>query len=206
MNLRVRGVKEMGPNENIPEILCTVFSLALGGQQPRLGLVRAHCALRATPAPGDQPHNIICCLDNFNLKEDILRNARRMGNIRLDNQVVTVYQDLSHYTLLAKKALRPVNAALQAAGIPYRWGYPFSLSAHRGQELHTIKTPADVQGFQHSLGLPPARVQNWLTHQFIQQAAGPLPPPPDRSASRDHTQRRYPGPPGPTRPEERQPH
>ncbi|CAH2327820.1 Hypothetical predicted protein [Pelobates cultripes] len=199
MNLRVRGVREMGPNENIPEILRTVFSLALGGQQPRIGLVRAHRALRAPPAPGDQPCDIICCLDNFTLKEDILRNARRMGHISLEDQVVTVYQDLSRYTLQARKTLRPVTAALQAAGIPNRWGYPFALSARRGQELHT-KTPVDVQGFQRALGLPPARVQNWLTYHFIQQAAGPPPPPPDRSASRD--QRRHSGRPGPARPKE----
>ncbi|CAH2300777.1 Hypothetical predicted protein, partial [Pelobates cultripes] len=89
--------------------------LILGGQQPRIGLVRAHHALRATPAPGDQPRDIICCLDNFNLKEEILRNARRIGHIRLDDQVVTVYQDLSRYTLQARKTLRPVTAALQAA-------------------------------------------------------------------------------------------
>ncbi|CAH2250499.1 Hypothetical predicted protein [Pelobates cultripes] len=76
MNIRVRGVREMGPKENIPKILRTVFSRALGGQQPRIGLVRAHHALRAPPALWDQPRDIICCLDNFTLKEDILRNAR----------------------------------------------------------------------------------------------------------------------------------
>ncbi|CAH2252559.1 Hypothetical predicted protein [Pelobates cultripes] len=176
------------------------LSLALGGQQPRIGLVRAHRALRAPPAPGEQPRDIICCLDNFILKEDILRNARRMGRIRLEDQEVTIFQDLSRYTLQARKNLRPVTAALQAAGIQYRWGYPFALSARRGQELHTIKAPADVQGFQRALGLPPTRVQNWLTHHFIQQAAGPPPPPPARLASSD--QRRPSGRPGPARPEE----
>ncbi|CAH2250756.1 Hypothetical predicted protein [Pelobates cultripes] len=194
MNLRVRGVREMGPNENIPEILRTIFSLALGGQQPRIGLVRAHRALRTPPAPGEQPRDIICCLDNSTL------NARRMGRIRLEDQEVTIFQDLSRYTLQARKNLRPVTAALQAAGIQYRWGYPFSLSARRGQELHTIKAPADVQGFQQALGLPPTRVQNWLTHHFIQQAAGLPPPPPARLASSD--QRRPSGRPGPARPEE----
>ncbi|CAH2283983.1 Hypothetical predicted protein, partial [Pelobates cultripes] len=53
----------------------------------------------------EQPRDIICCLDNFTLKEDILRRARLMGTIRIENQMISIYQDLSRYTLQARKAL-----------------------------------------------------------------------------------------------------
>ncbi|CAH2283984.1 Hypothetical predicted protein, partial [Pelobates cultripes] len=46
LNLRVRGVKEGGLLENIPNVLRTIFSYVLRGQQiTRLGLVRAHRTL-----------------------------------------------------------------------------------------------------------------------------------------------------------------
>ncbi|CAH2250139.1 Hypothetical predicted protein [Pelobates cultripes] len=163
---------------------------ALGGQQiHRLGLVRAHRALRAPPATGEQPRDIVCCLDNFAMKEDILRGACCIGTIRIDNQHISIYQDLSRYTLQARKALRPITTALQAAGIPYRWGYPFSLSARRGPDLHVIRSLTDVPSFQRSLGLPQAPVPNWLTHQFIRHAKGPPPPPPGRDQGRNRPQR-----------------
>ncbi|CAH2274431.1 Hypothetical predicted protein [Pelobates cultripes] len=72
-------------------------------------------------------------LHNFALKQDILRSARRMGTIRIDNQQISIYQDLSRYTLQARKALRPLTTALQAAGIPYRWGtlFPYAPAEDR---------------------------------------------------------------------------
>ncbi|CAH2220922.1 Hypothetical predicted protein [Pelobates cultripes] len=77
LNLRVRGVREGGPSENVPELLRQIFTHVLGGQQvPRIGLVHAHRALRPLPAPEEQPRDIICCLDNYHLKEEILRTAR----------------------------------------------------------------------------------------------------------------------------------
>ncbi|CAH2281603.1 Hypothetical predicted protein [Pelobates cultripes] len=87
VNLGVRGVREGDPAEHIPDTLKRLFTQILGGQQiPRLGIVRAHRALRPMPPPEEQPRDIICCLENHQLKEDILRTARRMGTIRFENQ------------------------------------------------------------------------------------------------------------------------
>ncbi|CAH2318646.1 Hypothetical predicted protein [Pelobates cultripes] len=150
MNLRVRGVREGGHSENVPEILRLIFAQVLGGQHaPRIGLIRAHRALRPIPTP------------------------RRMGSIRMEGQTVSIYQDLSRYTLMARKALRPVTSALQQANIPYRWGYPFSLTARHGQDQLTIRKPDDVQSFLHALGLPPQQVPDWLARSFLQQPPGP---------------------------------
>ncbi|CAH2221747.1 Hypothetical predicted protein [Pelobates cultripes] len=73
LNLHVRRVKEGDPAEHIPDTLKRLFTQVLGGQQiPRLGIVRAHMALRPMPPPEEQPRDIICCLENYQLKEDIL--------------------------------------------------------------------------------------------------------------------------------------
>ncbi|CAH2293397.1 Hypothetical predicted protein [Pelobates cultripes] len=74
LNLRVRGVREGDPAEHIPDILKRLFTV--GGQQlPRLSLVRAHRALRPMPAPEEQPRDIICCLENYQLKTFCARLA-----------------------------------------------------------------------------------------------------------------------------------
>ncbi|CAH2325468.1 Hypothetical predicted protein [Pelobates cultripes] len=174
MNPRVRGVREGGHSENVPEILRLIFAQVLGGQHaPRIGLIRAHRVLRPIPTREEQPRDIICCLENYHQKEEILRTARRMGTIRMEGQTVSIYQDLSRYTLMARKALRPVTSALQQANIPYRWGYPFSLTARHGQDQLTIRKPDDVQSFLHTLGLPPQQVPDWLARSFLQQPPGP---------------------------------
>ncbi|CAH2297166.1 Hypothetical predicted protein [Pelobates cultripes] len=85
LNLRVRGVREGGPSENIPDTLRQIFTQALG--------------------------------------------------------------DLSRYTLQARRALRPVTSALQQAGIPYRWGYPFSLTARQGPDQITLRKSEEVPSF-----------------------------------------------------------
>ncbi|CAH2223706.1 Hypothetical predicted protein [Pelobates cultripes] len=204
LNLRVRGVREGGPSENVPEVLRQIFTHILGGQQvPRIGLVRAHRALRPLPAPEEQPRDIICCLDNYHLKEEILRTARRMGAVRMEGQTISVYQDLSRYTLQARRALRPVTSALQQAGIQYRWGYPFSLSARHGQDQLIVRKPGDVPGFLRSLGLPPQQVPDWLARSFLQQVPGPqFPRRPNAGPQRPQQQRQRDRNPGPARREQ----
>ncbi|CAH2319011.1 Hypothetical predicted protein [Pelobates cultripes] len=175
LNLRVRGVREGDPAEHIPDTL--KWLRYWGGQQiPRLGKVRAHRALRPMPSPEEQPRDIICCLENYQLKEDILHTARRMGTIRFENQTISIYQDLSRYTLQARRALCPVISALQQAGIPYRWGYPFSLSARHGQDQHTVKKPSNLPGFLQAMGIPPIQVPDWLASSFLQPPPGPQQP------------------------------
>ncbi|CAH2218715.1 Hypothetical predicted protein [Pelobates cultripes] len=163
MNLRVR---EKGATQKTYRKYCD-------RSLPRIGLTRAHRALRPVPAREEQPRDIICCLENYHLKEEILRTARRMGMIRMQGQTVSIYQDLSCYTRQARKALRPVTSALQQANIPYRWGYPFSLTARHGQDQLTIRKPDVVQRFLHTLGLPPQQVPDWLARSFLQQPPGP---------------------------------
>ncbi|CAH2315941.1 Hypothetical predicted protein [Pelobates cultripes] len=47
LNLRIRGMREEGPTEHVPDALLRLFTQVLGGQQlPRLCIVRAHRALR----------------------------------------------------------------------------------------------------------------------------------------------------------------
>ncbi|CAH2283671.1 Hypothetical predicted protein [Pelobates cultripes] len=180
LNLRVRGVREGDPAEHIPDTLKRLFAQILGG-----------------------PANTQTWHKNYQLKEDILRTARRMGTIRFENQTISIYQDLSRYTLQARRALRPVTSTLQQAGIPYRWGYPFSLSARHGQVQHMVKKPSDLPGFLRAMGIPPIKVPDWLASSFLQPPPGPQQPRrPDQGPPRLQQQRRRDWNPGPARQEQ----
>ncbi|CAH2311251.1 Hypothetical predicted protein [Pelobates cultripes] len=89
------------------------------------------------------------------------------------------------------------------AGIPYRWGYPFSLSARHGQDQHTVKKPGDLPGFLRVMGIPPIHVQDWLASSFLQSPPGPQQPRrPDQGPPRLQQQRRRDWNPGPARREQ----
>lgn len=60
---------------------------------------RAHRALRPRPRDTEPARDIICCLVNFPLKEDIMRRARERGLIQFNETEVTLFQDLSQLTL-----------------------------------------------------------------------------------------------------------
>ncbi|CAH2221990.1 Hypothetical predicted protein [Pelobates cultripes] len=114
-----------------------------------------------------------------------------MGTIRFENQTISIYQDLSRYTLQARRALRPVTSALQQAGIPYRWGYPFSLSARHSLDQLVVRRPSDLPGFIRAMGIPPLQVPDWLVRSFLQPPPGPQQPcRPDQGPPRLQQQRR----------------
>lgn len=53
------------------------------------------------------------------------------------------------------RALKPVLTALQEAGIPYHWGFPFYLQATKNGRSVTLCTKDDRLHFLSTLGLNP---------------------------------------------------
>ncbi|CAH2322241.1 Hypothetical predicted protein [Pelobates cultripes] len=72
-----------------------------------------------------------------------------------------VFQDLAQSTLIVRRVLRPVTAALSECNIRFRWSFPFALFVNRQGNTHIIMTPADVLAFQQALGLPTDPVEDW---------------------------------------------
>ncbi|CAH2327791.1 Hypothetical predicted protein [Pelobates cultripes] len=113
-NIRLRGLHE---GEKTPAQLQThlkeIFLLILG-QEPSalIEFVRAHCALRPK-GPQIAPRDIMCCLTNFALKEEILRQARDRPSITYQTCSLQLFPDLSPATLGYRRTLKPLTRILQ---------------------------------------------------------------------------------------------
>lgn len=85
--------------------------------------------LRARYTNTDPPRDVIGYIINFTIKEKILRRARNRGRILYHSTEIKLYQDLSQITLQKRKDLCPLSDVLREREIPYRWKFPFCLSA-----------------------------------------------------------------------------
>lgn len=57
------------------------------------------------------------------------------------------FQDLSSCTLVQRRALRPLLAAIQEAGLTYHWGFPFNLQVIKEGRQTTLHTKDDLPFF-----------------------------------------------------------
>uniref|UniRef100_A0A8C5MRW7 Uncharacterized protein n=1 Tax=Leptobrachium leishanense TaxID=445787 RepID=A0A8C5MRW7_9ANUR len=166
-NIRIRGIRETV--HNVKARLISFFNMLLGEDAiTAADIDRAHRALRAPQHPPAPPRDIICHLPNYQLKAAIMDKARTRRSWRYKDDNIELYHDLSPYTLLARRSLRPVTNLLREANIPYRWGHPFSLQVRTDNRLHSILSPRDVPQFLEALGFPPTEVPNWeVNHPFM---------------------------------------
>uniref|UniRef100_A0A8C5Q7H7 Uncharacterized protein n=1 Tax=Leptobrachium leishanense TaxID=445787 RepID=A0A8C5Q7H7_9ANUR len=161
-NLRVRGLKELDPPEQLEEVLCRFFNSVLGRDPTSaIELQRAHRALRPKPQDGDPPRDVVCCFASYRLKEQIVKHSRNARTWDFEGQSLELYQDLTPFTLAARRHLRPITQALTLRHIPYRWGFPLALTVRMDGATHSILRPRDVPDFVAALRLPSVDVQDW---------------------------------------------
>lgn len=93
-NLRVRGVPE-SVTDLLPAIQKLFQSLLPDSPLSAFSCGRIHRALRPPPPPEKPPRDIVLCLKDFLIKEDILRASRNTPNIRLEGIPIQIYLDIS---------------------------------------------------------------------------------------------------------------
>ncbi|CAH2310621.1 Hypothetical predicted protein [Pelobates cultripes] len=129
--------------------------------EARLYIDRVHRALRPKPPPLAPSQDVICYIQDTQLKEDIMKEARRERSWRYKGQTVELYNDLSHLTLQTRRALRPITTLLQGDQIRYRWHFLFTLTARNDNIEASIRLPADVPILLNTLRLPATPVMDW---------------------------------------------
>lgn len=160
-NIRVRGIPEVDGPEDIQHILQDVFNNLLGEPVTKfIEMDRAHRALRPKNAT-TQPRDIICRINSYPLKEDIMRQARLARRVTYKNAQVQLYPDLSWITLQKRRLLQPLLRILQEENIPYRWGFPFSLTAKNQGRSAVLRYPEDIQAFCNTVGISVPRLPEW---------------------------------------------
>uniref|UniRef100_A0A8C5WCH2 Uncharacterized protein n=1 Tax=Leptobrachium leishanense TaxID=445787 RepID=A0A8C5WCH2_9ANUR len=156
-NLRIKGYSG---KEDVKELLRGLFNDILGRSgEDILVLDRAHRALRPRGSQNDAPRDIICRLQDFTLKEEILRAARKTSEIKVDGQVILFFQDVSWTNLQARRALKPLTEALQERDIRYR--FPLSLQVTHNNQVHSVACPEDIPDFVRVFGLPEVDIPDW---------------------------------------------
>ncbi|PIO30791.1 hypothetical protein AB205_0124000 [Aquarana catesbeiana] len=130
---------------------------------------RAHRALRPKSATS-KPRDIICRISSYPLKE-IVRQARLARKVTFADVQIQLYPDLSWITLQKRRLFQPLLHTLQDENIPYRWGFPFSLTAKRQCKSAALRYPEDLAAFCDTLEIPAPQLPVW------DLLATPPPPP-----------------------------
>lgn len=60
-----------------------------------------------------QPMNLLCCLHNCNMKEQILQKARDPKMLKIEDDDIEIYHYLSYFTILQRWLLKPLTTMLQ---------------------------------------------------------------------------------------------
>lgn len=174
-NIRVRGMPEAIEAPQLEPALTAIFNSLLGrGKEEPIELIRAHRALRPRSQSDQNPRDVICCLANFKLKEEILSKARAQDEIDFNGTSVSLYQDLSPQTLQQRRALRPLLTYLRDKNIQYRWRFLFGLSASRNGRTYQLRVPDDLEDFCAGLRIPRIEVPEWFADYWIPDVSAHL--------------------------------
>ncbi|OCT67610.1 hypothetical protein XELAEV_18038911mg [Xenopus laevis] len=166
-NLRIRGIPANIANADLRQNLMGLFQHLLD-QEPGTDILidRLH---RVSCGQPNKPKDVLCAFHSFSVKEKILRRARELKELLLEDTAIEIYQDLAYTTVLQCRMLRNVRLSsphwrsapdhLRELNIHYKWGFPFALFVHKDSKTFILKEPADLVPF--SLGLPPIDIQDW---------------------------------------------
>lgn len=100
------------------------------------------------------PGNIICCLVDYKLKEEILRKDRNRIQLSHGGADTHIYQHLSSITLQHRRDKKPLLDTLHSKGIHYRWKFPVCLSTSTQGHTALLKVSEDLHLFCNTLSIP----------------------------------------------------
>lgn len=162
-NIRIKGLLETVDPNHLTQAITTIFNDLLGRPPDiPIDLERLHRALRSRGRDTDPPRDVIGCLVNFKLKEEIIHQARLRGCILYRGTEIKLYHDLSQMTLQKHKILRPLLDIFRERNIPYRWKFPFCLQVGSGRRTAYLLHPEDVHPFCETLDIPPIEIPDWI--------------------------------------------
>ncbi|OCT84266.1 hypothetical protein XELAEV_18022419mg [Xenopus laevis] len=148
-NLRIRGIPTSIENADLRHNLVGLFYHLLDQETGTEILIdRLHRVSGGWP---NKPKDVLCAFHNFSVKE----------KLHLEDAAIEIYQDLAYTTVLQRRMLRNVVNHLNELNLPYKWGFPFALLAHKDGKTYILKEPADLVPFSRNVGLPPIDIQDW---------------------------------------------
>ncbi|CAL9707506.1 unnamed protein product [Knipowitschia caucasica] len=117
-NIRVVGLPEnledARPTVFFSQLLVDVFGQNTLSTSPEID--RAHRTLAPKPAPGARPRPVIIRLHRFQVKDLIIREARRRGPLLYKDHPIRIYEDYSPDVLKLRSEYRTAMAELYKRG------------------------------------------------------------------------------------------
>lgn len=189
-NLRVRGLPEsIEADRLMAEVTCFFNNLLDKPPVTPIGMERIHRALRPRGRNADPPRDVICHVIDYQLKEELLRKARSTTKLSHNGAEIRLFQDLSTITLQRRRELRPLLDVLRTKGIPYRWKFPFCLSASSQGRSALLRVPEDLRYFCDTLDIPFMEIPEWYA-EFRPPAPRKIPPELEPMETQQHRYRR----------------
>lgn len=128
-NLRILGLAETTeggrPTEFFSDLLCEVFGKEMLPSPPEID--RAHRSLAPKPAPGQRPRPVILRLHRHQIKDLLIREARRRGKLDYRGQQIRIVEDYCPEVLSQRAEYREVMSELYGRGLKPSLLYPARL-------------------------------------------------------------------------------
>lgn len=161
-NLRIRGLPESVDSEHLPQVVSYVFNDILDSpSRSVISIERIHRALRPRGKDSEPPRNVICYVNDFKMKEMILKKACDKNRLLFEGRQIQIYQDLSAITLRNRRDLRPLLEILNSKGIRYKWKFPFGRFAYYQNRSALLRVPEELSAFCKQLDIPLVAVPDW---------------------------------------------
>lgn len=152
-NVRFTGVPETTDIPNMEQYIKNLFKdLFREALSPMFLVERAHRSLGPRPKPGTSPHPILARILNYRDRDTILRLARERGELRYQNNVISLYPDFTQAVQAARREFLPAKKILQQTGTKYAMLYPAKLRVQtQGKPLIFTEASAAMKfAKQHS--------------------------------------------------------
>lgn len=97
-------------------MLAVFIGLLERPQDSPIPMERCHRVLRPRGDSSAPPQDVICHVDNFKLKEELMKRARVKEPVRFDEAEIQLFQDMSPIRLQKRMDLKPLLEALRSRG------------------------------------------------------------------------------------------
>lgn len=162
-NLRFRGIPENIPQDNIKDLLWSICNYFLD-KPPHYPIVldRFHRVPTYRSKTSNKPRDIICKFHYSMDREAITKNSWSKGPYLLEDNEISVLQDIPRKTLTMRRLLKPLLEVLKSKGIPYRWGFPMSLNVRSAGRSFLLKSRDQIPTLCEFLNIEAIEVPDWL--------------------------------------------
>ena len=138
------GADDDGPTQFFAEVLQEIMGERVLPRVPKLD--RAHRALRPKPPPGAKPRAVIARVHNYQVKEAIIKEARRKrGQLFYKGKPILIFEDYPPEVMEQRSKYRDVMSALYKQGLKPALLYPSRLfiTTKKGDRRH-LESPKDA--------------------------------------------------------------